>query len=578
VYGGKWQLEQLLGCGGMAAVYRARDAAGNLAAIKILHPEVSIEPGVRERFVREAYVSNRVAHDGAVRVLEHGAGPEGSAYLALELLEGEPLSARIRRLGGLSLADLLDYLDQVLDVLGKAHAQGIIHRDLKPDNLFVTHSGQIKVLDFGLARLEDGLPGDYKTRTGIALGTLPYMAPEQALGRRAELDGRCDLFALGATAFRILTGRKVHEAESDAELLMAMASKPAPPLASVAPHVPADVCKVIDLALAFTKEARYPNAAVMQTDVRALREGLPPPHAERFAGARAEATRIDRTAPMVPVSARVPAGAVPQIPLPITENGTAVLPAAQRSFGSQSTIAAPAPVVAASAQAHAVPIAPPGVRARGPRLAVGLALGAVALLGVAAVLAFVLLKSPADEETPSLAGATEQDAGSSRPSAEGLAAPAAIASDSGAATLAARPLEASNTPVASVRGVGTPAQKTGSLATLDAAAEPIGNAARSAAVSDAAPGVAPPGAIATPAPAAAPTPESSATAAAATPAPPPGTPTAAAPPAPAPPPAPPSISVNPGSSQPSIPEESRGSGRSRSEKAGKRPKRGRDDR
>ncbi len=577
MYGGKWYLEQLLGCGGMAAVYRARDASGNVAAIKILHPEVSIEPGVRERFVREAYVSNRVAHPGAVRVLEHGTGPEESAYLALELLEGEPLSARIRRLGGLSLADLLDYLDQVLDVLAKAHAQGIIHRDLKPDNLFVTHTGQIKVLDFGLARLEDGVPGDYKTRTGIALGTLPYMAPEQALGRRAELDGRCDLFALGATAFRILTGRKVHEAESDAELLMAMASKPAPALASVAPHVPAEVCKVVDLALAFAKEARYPNAAVMQTDVRALREGLPPPHAQRFAGAREEATRIDRTAPMVP--AALPARPSPGA-LPVTEQGTAVLHAAQHSFGSQSTIVAPAPVAHAQA-APAKPLSSPG---RTSRLALALALGAFALLGTgAAALAFVLLQRSPDEAAPAAAGPTAvHDAASPVASPSALREPAAVPAEVPAATARSAQLDSKSRAAAAPRAAGAPANaRTNGAAGAADASPPVTavSATRSATPSGA------------PAPAAAAAPQAGVTASAAAPpapaaesrsgtaaapaAPPPAASAVPPPPAAAPPPA--GEAENPAPSPPSNSAETP-RGPSRSEKAGKKPKRGRDDR
>ncbi|MGC4066025.1 MAG: protein kinase [Polyangiaceae bacterium] len=108
-----------------------------------------------------------------------------------------------------------------------------MHRDLKPENLFLTREGRIKVLDFGLARLLEDGPTSFRTRTGAALGTLPYMAPEQALGRRNEVDARTDLFALGATAFRLLAGRKIHEAPSEAELLMRMASEPAPPVDSV---------------------------------------------------------------------------------------------------------------------------------------------------------------------------------------------------------------------------------------------------------------------------------------------------------------------------------------------------------
>jgi len=263
----------------MAAVYAAHDEQGQVAAVKILHPEMCLRRDVRERFLREGVAANRIAHPGAVAVYEHGTVGEDCAFLVMELLEGETLGARLQRHGTLPVPQVLDVMDQVLDVLAVAHDRGIVHRDLKPDNLFIASDERIKVLDFGLARLLDAVPGDFKTRSGAALGTFPYMAPEQALGRREEIDGRADLFSLGATAFRILAQRKVHEADSDAELLMAMASKAAPSLRGVAPHVPAIVAQVIDVSLAFAKQARYPDARTMQTDVRAVRRGEPPPYA-----------------------------------------------------------------------------------------------------------------------------------------------------------------------------------------------------------------------------------------------------------------------------------------------------------
>src|SRR5690606_2105263 len=124
----------------------------------------------------------------------HGAVDEWSVFLVMERLVGESLADRVTRPGTLPIPELLDTLDQVLDVLAVAHAAGIVHRDLKPDNLFVLADGRLKVLDFGLARVIDGTPEDVRTRTGMAMGTLPYMAPEQALGKRSEIDGRVDLF------------------------------------------------------------------------------------------------------------------------------------------------------------------------------------------------------------------------------------------------------------------------------------------------------------------------------------------------------------------------------------------------
>ena len=295
--GERWRLESVLGVGGMAAVYAARDAGGQEVAVKVLHPEIGMRPEIRDRFMREGYVANKIQHPGVVRVLEHGAVDEWSVFLVMERLVGESLADRVTRHGTLPAEELLDVLDQVLDVLAVAHSSGIVHRDLKPDNLFVLTDGRIKVLDFGLARVVDGTPDDVRTRTGMAMGTLPYMAPEQALGKRSEIDGRVDLFALGATAFRILARRRIHESDSEAGLLVAMATSPAPLLRSVAPHVAEPLATIVDLALAFNRDARYPDARSMQADVRAVRAGQRPEFALRCRQSRDEPTRVGMTAP-----------------------------------------------------------------------------------------------------------------------------------------------------------------------------------------------------------------------------------------------------------------------------------------
>ena len=293
--GGRWLLERVLGTGGMGAVYAARSPDGVVAAIKILHPEMGARRDVRERFLREGSAASKIGHAGVVQMLGQGDGEE--AFLAMELLEGETLRDRVRRHGRLPLEEVLDFAAEVLAVLVAAHERGVVHRDLKPDNLFVTLENRIKVLDFGLARMLDDVPGGQRTRTGVALGTLAYMAPEQALGRRTEIDGRVDLFALGATMFRVLSGRRVHEAESEAELLMAMASRPAPPLCAVAPNVPEHVAAVVDLALAFSRDARYPDARTMLADLAAVRQGGAPPYATARLAARDERTRPDQPTP-----------------------------------------------------------------------------------------------------------------------------------------------------------------------------------------------------------------------------------------------------------------------------------------
>ncbi len=345
----RFRLERVLGQGGMAAVYLAEDETGGAGkvAIKILHSEMAARKEVRERFLREGYVANQVDHPGAVKVLEHGTAAGGAVFLVMELLSGDSFGDRLKHEGKLPVDAVLEALDQLLEVMAVAHERGIVHRDIKPDNLFWTEDGKLKVLDFGLARLHESIPSDVRTRTGIAMGTLPYMAPEQALGRREEIDGRTDLFAIGATALKLLTNKKVHEANSEAELLMAMASKPAPPCTKVAPMIPAAFGTVLDRSLAFHRDARYASAREMLEDVRALREGREPPVATRLLAVANEATRPGVVAPVMPAAAAVAAGGAVAVGASIAPPST---PSAVGAVSSAPTVvgAPPASVLAAS--------------------------------------------------------------------------------------------------------------------------------------------------------------------------------------------------------------------------------------
>jgi len=264
---GKWRLDALLGVGGMAAVYAATHKMGRRDALKILHRHVAVSKELRARFEQEANAVSRLGHPDVVQVLDTDVAEDGSPFLVMELLDGESLGQRIDRTDSVPVHELLGIAGALLDVLRVAHERGIIHRDIKPDNLFITRDGRLKVLDFGIARMREGLNGVH-TRAGAVLGTTAFMAPEQIMG--GAIDGRADLFALGATMFRILARRKIHEADSEAELLIKMGTVPAPPLHTVAPHVDPAVARIVDRALAFDRAARYPDAASMLADVRAL--------------------------------------------------------------------------------------------------------------------------------------------------------------------------------------------------------------------------------------------------------------------------------------------------------------------
>jgi serine/threonine-protein kinase len=197
--------------------------------------------------------------------------------------------------------EVLALADQVLETLAIAHARGVVHRDLKPENIHLGNDGRVRMLDFGIARVVDGLTGlpeKTATKTGMIMGTATYMAPEQATGLIHDIDGRTDLFGLGATMFRLLAGRQVHGEVTEAMEVIAAATEAAPPLASVAPGISPSVAAVVDRSLAFIKFHRYPNAETMRADVRAVRAGALPPYAQAVIEGRIRAGQpISQPAP-----------------------------------------------------------------------------------------------------------------------------------------------------------------------------------------------------------------------------------------------------------------------------------------
>jgi serine/threonine-protein kinase len=266
----KWRLDRLLGCGGMGAVYAATHRNGTRAAIKILHPEAALSPSLRRRFLREGYVANKVEHPGAVSILDDDIDAAGNAYLVMQLLHGETLDARLSRSDGrLPAEEVLQIVCAILDCLESAHSRGIVHRDIKPGNLFLTTDGSVKVLDFGIARLAEsrGKKGD---TTGMqALGTPDFMPPEQARGHWDQVDGRSDLFAVGAVMLYALTGKPLREAPTTNEQLLMAMTEPLPSLATLMPDASDLVIKLVDRALAFRKEDRYADAAAFRQAARA---------------------------------------------------------------------------------------------------------------------------------------------------------------------------------------------------------------------------------------------------------------------------------------------------------------------
>ena len=270
VVNGKWHIDARIGSGGMATVYSATHRNGHRAALKMLHTQLSRDEATRARFLREGYVGNAVGHPGVVHVQDDGVTEDGCAFLVLDLLEGETIEARRIRFGGMiPVEQVMEVADQALDALAAAHEKGIVHRDLKPDNVFLCNDGRTLLLDFGLALMKSAQAE--ATKTGVTIGTPEFMAPEQASGRREDVDAKSDIYGLGATLFTAITGKYVHDAHTLHEQLVATATRRARGIRQLLPKIPASVAVVIDRALELDKSDRWESAREMQRALRAAR-------------------------------------------------------------------------------------------------------------------------------------------------------------------------------------------------------------------------------------------------------------------------------------------------------------------
>jgi serine/threonine-protein kinase len=249
---GEYQVDGLLGAGGMGKVYAAtHPLIGKRAAIKVLHPALSIDPDAVERFVQEARAVNQIGHPNIVDIFAFGALPDGRCYFVMEQLRGESLSARIDR-AELPLEDVLSILDSIAIALDAAHRKGIVHRDLKPDNVFLAEvegaRPAVKLLDFGIAKLTGADTGTRRTQTGNVMGTPAYISPEQARGQ--GVDHRTDLYAFGAVAYELLTGDLVFPATNAADMLAQHLFTPPPSVRTRRPEIDPELDALIASLLA----------------------------------------------------------------------------------------------------------------------------------------------------------------------------------------------------------------------------------------------------------------------------------------------------------------------------------------
>jgi len=276
-----YRITRQLGAGGMGVVYEAEDSKlGRRVAVKFLSGDLQQDAPMLERFQREARAASSLNHPGicTVHAIEQH---EGQFFIVMELLEGEPLSARLGR-QPMETGQLLDFAIQIADALESAHSKGIVHRDLKPVNLFVSPRGQVKILDFGLAKIEPAQPvGDETisdterqasrdlTVAGTVLGTVHYMSPEQARGQLT--DARTDLFSLGALLYQLASGTMPFQGDTQAVVFEAILNREPRPPVELNPNLPPELGRILDKALEKDRTLRYQTATELKTDLLRLK-------------------------------------------------------------------------------------------------------------------------------------------------------------------------------------------------------------------------------------------------------------------------------------------------------------------
>ncbi len=272
----RYHVIKKLGEGGMGQVYLAEHVKmGRRSAIKVMSPAMVHDPDAVARFNREAANASRITHPNVCAVYDFGETPDGLIYLAMEFVEGEPLTALIEREGALPLARATAIFKQTADALQAAHDLGIVHRDLKPDNIMVARNRDgadlVKVVDFGIAKAVGGDEAGQKvTKTGLVVGTPEFMSPEQLSGDK--VDGRSDLYSLALVYFRMLTGELPFQADSVQETMIKRLTDDPAKLAAIRPDLtfPDGLQQIFDAALARTPAQRYQTVAKFADDVVAV--------------------------------------------------------------------------------------------------------------------------------------------------------------------------------------------------------------------------------------------------------------------------------------------------------------------
>ena len=450
---GDYEIVATLGSGGMGQVYKVRNTlTQRMEAMKVLLPNLEADPALADRFLREIKLQAGFDHPN-IATLHTAMRVDNQLLMLMEFVDGTTLAKRIES-GPLPAGEAAAYTAQALDALAYAHAQGVVHRDIKPANLMITNAGVVKLMDFGIARLQDDTR---LTKTGGTVGSLSYMSPEQIRG--AEPDPRSDIYSLGITLYEMVTGKRPFAAVSDYQIMSAhLQEVPAAPI-SIVPGIPADLNEIILMAIAKQPEGRFQSAAAFRGALVSVFPGIAPPLA----------------AP-IPVVLSASAVAVPPLSDPAS-----LTQAATVTVTSLKPLPAPPPPPSAAAQPPAIPAQPPSQASQLPpqmapfppqvaasvtpsgRRGLYMALGSIVTI---AVLIAAVIEGPKliHGGSSGAATTTQQPSNSVRP----LSAPAPDATTPAAEVPATAPDAASPAPAAAPiaqAGAQTAAQTGGTAAT-----------------------------------------------------------------------------------------------------------------
>ena len=265
--GGRYEILQLLGEGGMGAVYKATDRElDRFVALKVIRRELASNSAILARFKQELLLSRQVTHRNVIRIYDLGDA-DGVKFITMEFVEGEDLRSLIREKKKFSPEEAVEVIQQVCQALDAAHSVGVIHRDLKPQNIMQDPTGRILVMDFGLARTVEG---DGMTQTGALVGTMAYMSPEQALGK--DLDQRSDIFALGLILFELLTGKTPFHAESALASLIKRTQERAISVSDIDAQIPGALAGIVSKCLERDLNERYQTATAIVADLNTWKD------------------------------------------------------------------------------------------------------------------------------------------------------------------------------------------------------------------------------------------------------------------------------------------------------------------